>query len=472
MKEATKVRVRFAPSPTGPFNLGNARTALINWLFAKGKNGALILRIEDTDRERSRKKYEDGILEALRWLELDWDEFYRQSERTDLYTGYLLRLLKEGIAYHCFCSPEELEAERNEQFASGLPPKYSGKCRSIPLAEAREMAARGKSVVRFRMPEKKIAFHDLIRGRVVVDTSLIGDIVIAKSESEPLYNFAAAVDDYELRITHVIRGEDHISNTPKQIALAEAMGFASPREFIHLPLILGADRKKLSKRHLAKSVLEYREEGYLPQAMRNFLVLLGWHPKEDREVLSFSEMVSEFSFDRVQKSGAVLNPDKLDWFNTHYLKELGEEELVQFVRPHLPEAWFSDASRIRKVLGIERERMRRLTELKDDISFFFELPDYDSTLLLWKGMSKERAAKNLRAEAAVIQNISDDSFSAKVFEREIAALAEREGRGEMFWPLRVALTGREHSPGPFECAEALGKGESLRRIEAAVKKLS
>ncbi len=466
------IRVRFAPSPTGPLHLGTARVALMNWLFARGNGGAFILRIEDTDRERSSKEYERNITESLEWLGFKWDELYRQSERVERYAARLSEMLEKGAAYRCFCSQEALEEERDAQEAAGLPPKYSGKCRAIPLKEAEARAAEEPHVIRFRMPEKRVSFKDLVRGAMHFDMALVGDIVIAKGVKEPLYNFAAAVDDHEMGITHVIRGEDHISNTPKQLALAEALGFAPPRAFVHLPLIFGSDGKKLSKRDLAKSVLDYRDEGYLPQALRNFLVLLGWHPKADREVLSLDEMVREFSFERVQKSGAILNPEKLEWMNSRYLRELPEPELLNHVLPRLPEAWAKDRKKLERVLRIERERLRGISSLAEDIEFFFELPEYDSSLLLWKDSERGKTAENLSQARELLKEVEERDFTAPVVERALSSLAEREGKGGVFWPLRVALSGKKASPGPFECAEALGKKETLARVEGAEKKLS
>lgn len=467
-----QVRVRFAPSPTGPVHLGTARAALMNWLFAKGNEGKFILRIEDTDRERSRKEYEENILESLRWLGLLWDEFYRQSERLDRYTEHLTRLLEQGSAYRCFCSPEELAAERESQEIAGIFPRYGGKCRSIPKNESERRAKLESHVIRFRMPEKKISFKDLVRGKVSFDLSLFDDIIIAKGLREPLYNFAATVDDHEMDVTHVIRGEDHLSNTPKQLALAEALGFAPPDFFVHVPLILGHDGKKLSKRDLAKSLLDYRDEGYLPNALLNFLALLGWHPKADREILSLQEMTREFSFDRVQKSGAILNLKKLEWMNARYHRELSDAEFLTQVSSLLPAAWTKESKKLERVIRLERERFRGTEDFKENIACFFELSEYEPKLLSWKDAPASKVVENLSSAHRALEAINEIDFTATVVERALKVLAEREGRGEVFWPLRVALTGKKNSPGPFECAEVLGKKEVLSRIEKALKKLS
>ena len=366
------VRVRFAPSPTGPFSLGNARTALFNWLFARHEGGQFLLRIEDTDKERSKKEYEDILLAGLKWLGLEPDEApWRQSERTSIYRKYLERLLDGGQAYYCFCTEDELEAERQARLSQGLAPKYGGRCRSIPAAEAKKRAEKEPAVVRFRMPEKEAGFTDLVRGRVDFDLGLFGDIVIAKDLNSPLYNFAVVVDDYEMAITHVIRGEDHLSNTPKQMAIAEALGIEPPH-YAHLPLILGPDHKKLSKRYLETSLLDYRDKGYLREAMLNFMVLMGWHPEEDREVVSEREMIAEFDFKRVSKAGAVYDPAKLEWLNAHYLKQMAPADLVAAARPFVPEDWHKDESFLGKVLMAEKERAKHLTDFKDLGGFFFD----------------------------------------------------------------------------------------------------
>ena len=470
--KANGVRVRFAPSPTGKMHLGTARAALFNWLYARQHGGAFILRMEDTDRARSEKAYEESILEGLKWLGLHWDELYRQSERTARYVLHLKSLLASGKAYRCFCSPDELEAEKEAQVAAGFPPVYSGKCRGIAKDESEGRAKRERSVIRLHMPDKKVSFEDLIRGEVVFDLALIGDIVIAKGLEEPLYNFAVVVDDEEMKITHVIRGEDHISNTPKQIAVAEALGFSVPRAFAHLPLILGPDRKKLSKRDLAKSILDYRDEGYLPSALLNFLVLLGWHPKGDKETLSVDEMVREFSFDRVQKSGAVMDAEKLEWMNGHYLRALPEGDFRALLATRLPREWLAEEEKFERVLRLERERLKGVASLKEEISFFFETPEYDVKMLAWKDSPLKSARAVLKKAYAILAKVRESDFKKEGVALALAPLAAEYGKGELYWPLRVALSGRKASPGPFECAEALGKAETLRRITIAIEKLS
>lgn len=465
-------RVRFAPSPTGFISLGNVRTALFNWIFARHEGGKFLLRIEDTDKERSKKEYEKSILEGLAWLGLQWDEeIVRQSERTDIYEKYLRRLIDENRAYFCFCSAEELEAERQAQLSQGLQPKYGGRCRSIPKEEAAKRAEHESHVIRFKMPSHEVAFTDLVRGKVVFDLDLIGDVIIAKGLREPLYNFAVVVDDEEMQITHVIRGEDHISNTPKQIAIQEVLGFKMPI-YAHLPLILGPDKKKLSKRYLDASLKDFKERGYLPEAMLNFLVLLGWHPTVDKEIVSMEETVKDFTFKKVQKSGAVFNQEKLEWLNAYYLKNLSAETLAERVRPFVPEEWTKDAKKFREVVDLEKERLRHLPDLKELAGFFFDLPDYQPSLLIWKNSPKPVIVDNLSFVANVIRGIPNhELWSKDIVERYIMSVASEKGRGEVLWPLRVALSGKDASPGPVEILYVLGKEESLKRIGKALEKL-
>lgn len=469
--EKKDIRVRFAPSPTGNLNIGTARTAFLNWLFARHNNGAFILRIEDTDKERSKKKYEKNIEEGLKWLGLEWDEKYRQSDRIERYKHFLGELMDKKAAYYCFCTEGELELERQAQLSQGLPPKYSGKCRLLSDPEINKMRKKKNSVIRFKMPEKKVTFQDDIRGKVTFDTSLIGDIVIAKSTNEPLYNFAVVIDDHEMNISHVIRGEDHISNTPKQIAIQEALGFPQPI-YVHLPLILGPDRKKLSKRYLAESITSFRDKGYLPSAFLNFLVLLGWHPKEDREILSVSEMINEFGFERVQKGGAIFNPEKLDWLNSYYIRKMDEEELLAAISPFVPREWLESREYLIKVIRVERERIKRLFDFTGVAGFFFELPNYDWKLLIWKQAEKRTISDNLEASLRELNQISEDFFDEKEVEAKLRPVIEERGTGEVLWPLRVALSGQTASPGPFELAGILGKKETKKRIKEAIGKLN
>lgn len=467
----SKVKVRFAPSPTGHLHIGGVRTALFNWLFAKRENGEFLLRIEDTDIARSEKKYEEEILTDLKWLGLEWDgEITRQSDRLEIYEKYLNELLEKGLAYYCFCTPEELEFERETQLSQGLPPKYGGKCRAILKSDAQNKLESKSAVIRFKIPEKIISWIDSVRGKVEFDMALSGDIVIAKNLKEPLYNFAAAIDDHEMQITHVIRGEDHISNTPKQIAIQETLGFKHPH-FAHLPLILGSDKKKLSKRFAESSLNDLENAGFVPQAILNFLVLLGWHPAEDREILSMDEMIKEFDLKRVQKAGAIFNMEKLNWLNAHYIKNMPVHELLNYLKPFIPEEWQKEKILVEKVAELEKNRMKRLSEFKNLAELFFTLPDYDKNLLIWKETPSETILKNLATVKETVEKISEKKFTKENLEKEINSLSEKLGRGEIFWPLRVALSGNENSPGPVEIMDILGKNEALRRLDIAIQKI-
>ena len=454
------VRVRIAPSPTGFLHLGTARTALFNWLFAKNQKGTFILRIEDTDLERSDPKYEKDIIENLQWLGLNWDEGpFRQSDRLDIYEKYIKKLLLENRAYYCFCTKEELEEEKEAMLSQGLPPKYSGKCR-----HSKNLDPSRPSVIRFKMPETEVIFHDLIRGKVKFNTGLIGDIVIAKDLRTPLYNLAVVIDDFEMKISHIVRGEDHISNTPKQIMLQNALGFEEPI-YAHLPLILSPDRSKLSKRYLETSIDDYRREGYLPEALINFLTLLGWHPEKDREIFSLEESVKEFSLKRIQKGGAVFNLEKLDWLNGQYIMKLKSDELASRLENFIPQEWSKDREFLIKIVEIEKERIKRLTDFSRLVGFFFELPDYTAKLLIWDKTSKENTLENLQSVFLLVKNFAEA-------ENEIMTLAENRGRGKVLWPLRAALSGQVASPGPFEIMKVLGEKETLKRIEIAIRKLN
>ncbi|MEK7146800.1 MAG: glutamate--tRNA ligase [Patescibacteria group bacterium] len=513
------IRVRLAPSPTGPLHIGTARTALFNWLFAKNKGGKFILRIEDTDVERSDKKFEVDIINSLKWLGLDWDEGpiassddeaknqnkgsyyigdygpYRQSERLDIYEKYLQQLLDAKKAYYCFCSKEELEEERQAKLSQGLPPRYSGRCRNLAVEQIKEKSAARPSVIRFIMPEADAVFKDLIRGQVKFNAGLFGDIVIAKDLRSPLYNFAAVIDDETMRISHVIRGEDHLSNTPKQILLQQAFGFSQP-VYAHLPLIFNLDRSKLSKRFNAVSVEDYRAAGYIPDAIINFLALLGWHPEGDKEFLERSELVKLFSLQRVQKAGAVFNQEKLDWLNSQHLKNLDIGELAERIAPFAESVgWKGDGDFLRKVIKIERERIKKLSDFRESAGFFFKLPDYGSTLLLWprpelaegihpefaegiypelaegQALLERQIAVNLKILREVLEKTPEQSFIQADLAAIFEPVIEKNNKGTFLWPLRAALSGLSASPGPFEILEVLGKTESLRRLELAIQKL-
>ncbi len=485
--KGSQIRVRYAPSPTGPHHIGGARTALFAWLFARsqkglpaGRQGSFILRIEDTDRERSKPEFEEDIKTTLSWLGLDWDEFYRQSERSELYEEHLRKLFNEGWVYYCFCAKEELEAERQAMMTQGLAPRYSGRCRHLTKDEIERKLGEGpvehpdgyhgageSYVLRLKMPETKITFKDLIRGQITFDTSLIGDVIVAKDFNQPLYNFAVVVDDALMNITHVVRGEEHISNTPIQIVAAQALGFELPH-FAHLPLILNPDRSKMSKRFADTGLQEYIDRGYLKEAMVNFLAYLGWHPKEDKEIMNLEEIIKDFDLARVQKGGAVFNPEKLDWLNGYYLKNLEIEELLPRAQRFMP----SDRHLTPAILNSVRGRIANLSELKELVSFYYKLPDYPVGFLQWKEADPTTTAANLVRALELVSVIPEEKFNQNFLEESLMAAIARDNRGDILWPLRVALSGLTASPSPFEIMDALGKEESIKRINLAMEKIN
>jgi len=448
-----------------------------------------MLRIEDTDAERSKTEFEIELINGLHWLGLEWDEGpdyvngkltskgsfspYRQSERQAIYKKYVDQLLAEGKAYYCYCTKDELEAQQQAMLASGLPPKYNGHCRPEP---DKDMAAitRGRTpqVVRFKTPEIKVGFRDLIRGKVEFDASLFGDMIITRSDLSVLYNLAVVIDDHLMGITHVIRGEDHISNTPKQILFQKALGFPQP-VYAHMPLILNQDRSKFSKRKNKASLLEYQTAGYLPEALVNFLALLGWHPKDDREVLGLADLVGEFDLARMQKSGAVFNQDKLDWLNREHMKKYSNAELAGMARPFVGKKYpVVDAAFLERLVGVERTRANTLGDFAELGGFFFKLPDYEPSMLIWKEMPMKEAKAILEEVRTALAAVSDRNFQRETLALTILSITGERNRGTVLWPLRVALSGERSSPDPIDIMEVLGKKESLARVAAAIGKLS
>lgn len=486
VRESSKkpIRVRFAPSPTGQFHIGSARTTLFNWLFAKKEGGAFILRIEDTDIERSKQEFENVIFESIKWLGLNWDEGpdiggdygpYRQSERLDIYEKYLNQLFEKEKVYYCFCSKEQLEEDRQAMLVQGLSPKYTGRCRNINKTNTKKRIAEGESsVIRFKVADSEVEFNDLIRGKIKTNTSLLGDIVIAKNLRQPLYNFAAVVDDYLMEISHVIRGEEHTSNTPKQILIATALGFDIPK-FAHLPLILSEGRKKMSKRTTDEiSLSDYKREGYLPDALVNFLAFLGWHPEDEQEIMNREELINKFDLKKVQKAGALFNIEKLEWINAQYLKNIPARDLAKELSGFIPEEWSGDKELLIKAVEVEKDRIKKLSDFKNFGDFFFKLPDYEIELLAWprnSNINKEKTLNNLKLLSEEINKIFKADFNKESLEKKLAQLTEVWGRGELLWPLRAALSGKEFSPGPFEIMDVLGKEETVKRIEIAINKL-
>lgn len=453
-QEQNKIVVRFAPSPTGNLHIGSVRTALFNYLFARQHGGEFRLRIEDTDRERSTKEYTQNILEGLAWLGIEHDgDIPHQSERGEIYRKHTEHLIEIGAAYVSKEEPVK-EGDRTE-------------------------------VIRFKNPNKKIVFTDLIRGDIEVDTTDLGDFVIAKDIESPLYHLAVVVDDFEMGVTHIIRGDDGIANTPRQLLIQEALGAPRP-VYTHIPLILSPDRSKLSKRHGAMAATEYKDLGYLPEAIVNFLALLGWNPGTEQEIFSMDELIKEFRLEKVQKGGAVFNTEKLDWFNKQHIMKLPEDVLADKMFAALPEeiliaSWFKKDI-FEKIIPIVQEKIVRFGEVPDMVSemkFFFLSPEYSAEILLpaVKGErdvtpeGKTKAVERIDKVIEMLQSISEGDFTDENIKAAIWEYATLEGRGNVLWPMRYALTGREKSPDPFVVAAVLGKDETILRLRAAQDKL-
>ncbi len=485
----SNIRVRFAPSPTGVLHIGSARTALFNYLFARHTGGTFILRVEDTDRSRSTVESENNIIEGLKWLGLGWDEgpdaggpfgHYRQMERLDIYKQYAQKLLAENKAYHCFCKPEELEKEREAQMKEGIAPRYSGKCKNKSKDETKKLIAQNTPhVIRFAIEPKKIIVNDLIRGRVEFDASLFGDFVMVKSDGVPIFIFSNVVDDIEMKISHVIRGEDHLSNTPKQILVYEALGEAPP-QFAHIPMILGPDKSKLSKRHGSTSIDEYKNQGFLADAIVNFISLLGWNPGTDQEIFMREDLIKQFSLERIQKSGAVFNIEKLKWLNGNYIRNLKIDRLAELCIPYLQEASLMvlapserELARLEKIILLEQSRIQTISEISGHIDYFFKEPQIDQKILIPKKGNAETTKKALDASAGFIKTIEDADFEANKLKDIWYKFCEQNNFKpiEVLWPLRAAFTGKEASAGAFEIMEILGKEKCAERINRAISVL-
>ncbi|HEY48619.1 MAG TPA: glutamate--tRNA ligase [Dehalococcoidia bacterium] len=482
------VRVRFAPSPTGYPHIGNIRTALFNWLFARHSGGSFIVRIEDTDVSRKVKGAIEAILDGLRWLGIDWDEGpdiggdygpYFQSQRLDIYQKIARLLVADGYAYYCYCSPGRLAkmraemAERKESTRS-----YDRHCRNLSQEERDKFEAQGITpVVRFKTPlDGETSFNDLIKGEVTFDNSTLDDFVLLKSDGYPTYHLANIVDDHLMEISHVLRADEWLSSTPRHILLYSALAYEPPL-FTHLPMILGSDGSKLSKRHGAVSITEYRDQGYLPQAMINFLTLLGWSLDDRTELFTTEELVRHFSLERISKTGAIFSQDKLMWMNGHYIRNMspGElrEHLLPFLEKHLPEEVKRPVSReyVQQIIPLIQERLTTFKEAADQFAFFFiDQPDYEPDLLLGKKLTREAA---IAALVDALTQLRKLTFEASSLELALRPLASELGMktGDFFGLLRVATTGSTAAPPLFQTMAVLGKDKCLKRIEAALDKL-
>lgn len=453
------VRVRFAPSPTGFLHVGNARTALFNWLFARKRNGVFVLRIEDTDIERSAAEYEKSLIDDLRWLGLDWDEGpdaggdfgpYRQSQRLELYTSYTRTLLNEGKAYYCFCSPEEIEKERKRALASGEMPVYSGKCRSVSLEKAQQRLDSGEqAAVRLRTPDKgEIQYDDLVRGTLRFDLNLIGDPVIVRSNGLPAYNFAVVVDDALMKITHVIRGEDHISNTPRQLLAYEALSLLPP-QFAHLSMVMGKDNSRLSKRHGATAVDQFEKDGVLSSALFNYLSLLGWAPPEGQEVLTRDELVKLFDLKKVSRSSAIFDYDKLSWINRQHIKKLASRQKAEMAFPYLRKAGFLPEKMteaqwgwLEKMVDVLAERVDRFSDFPREAEVLFKFSPVEMEEEVKKELKTECAVQVVRLFAEKISNVEDFNYEKfAAITREIRDETGCKGK-DLFHPLRIVLTAK------------------------------
>ena len=446
VSDESSVRVRIAPSPTGFAHLGTASTALYNLVFARQQGGAFVLRVDDTDVERNRPEYEQLIYEGLHWLGLDWDEGpdkggphapYRQSERLDVYKQHAARLLADGTAYRCYCTPEELDAERKQAQAEKRPYRYSRRCLNDPPAGRTEFA------VRFKVPGGEVKFTDMIRGEMSFDSGLIGDFIVVKSNGYPTYNFASPVDDATMDITHVIRGEEHLSNTPYQLMLIDALGYLRPRAYAHMPLILAHDGSKMSKRkHPELNLMLYREQGYLPEALLNYLALLGWNPGTSQEIFSFDELVGVFSFERVQHGGARFDWEKLNWVNGEYIRAFDDEELARRLRPFLPRL---DEATILRAVPALKTRLPKLAAAADLLEYLWTDPSPPAL--------DPDAVERVRVAMSALQDVP---WEPPAIHEALMRVVEESGLGpnKTFMPIRQALTGKKISP-PIDYTLAL-----------------
>ncbi len=483
---ASSVRVRFAPSPTGYLHVGGARTAFFNWLYARRHGGAFVLRIEDTDAERSSDDMIAGILDGLRWLGLDWDEGpgiggphepYFQSQRFDRHRAAAAALVAGGHAYYCYCSADRLRQERERADARGEAWQYDRACLSLPSQRIAELeASRAPRAIRFKVPPGQTAFADAVHGRIEFDGAHIEDFVILRSDGHPIYHLSVVVDDVDMRITHVIRGDDHISNTPKHVLLFQALGAPVPR-FAHVPLILGADKKRLSKRHGATSVMEYARQGYLPDAMVNFLALLGWSPGDDRELMSRRELVDSFTLEGISGGNAVFDTAKLEWMNGQYIARMPIEELAALVLPLLareglwPEHAPAD-ERLRRLIELLRPRAKRLSDFVDQARpFLVDTVEYEP-----EAIKKHLDVPGLSEHVAVLVRALRETspFDEQQVETTVRRTAEQQGikAASLIHAARVAATGRTASPGIFEVLAWLGRDRTVRRLEQLVSFLA
>lgn len=479
-----KPKVRFAPSPTGPLHIGGARSALFNYLYMAHLGGEMVLRIEDTDLERSRREYEEEIIESLQWLGLEWTEGinaggengpYRQTERLDLYRQYTQQLLEQGNAYYCFCTQEELEAERQAQFAQGLTPHYGGQCSQLSAAEVKRRLEAGEPAsIRFRVPPNTIyVVNDLVRDQVSFESENSGDFIIVKSDGIPVYNFAVVIDDVLMGVTHVIRAEEHLSNTPRQLMIYDALHFARP-EFAHISLILGNDRQKMSKRHGATSLIQYRESGYLPEALLNFLALMGWSPEGEQEILSKEELIAAFTLERVAKSPAVFDIDKLNWMNQQYIKQLSTPALKALLIPYIEKSDYAsemaalpEATQLILIDAI-RAHLVCLSDVQQQLEVFFRETEYEAEAL--EVLQEENVLLVLEMFRDELPEFSEPQ-ELQQFIKSIVKTTKLKPKN-VYMPLRSALSGRTHGPELPNLIYVWGRDKTLQRLQNTIQKIS
>ncbi|RAS83511.1 glutamate--tRNA ligase [Priestia endophytica] len=484
---SNEVRVRYAPSPTGHLHIGNARTALFNYLFARGHNGKFIIRIEDTDQKRNIEGGEESQLQYLKWLGIEWDESidvggeygpYRQSERNDIYAKYTKQLMENEQAYYCYCTEEELEAEREAQIAEGKPPRYSNKCRHLTAEDRAALEAEGrKPSIRFKVPEGRVfKFDDMVKGEVAFESDGIGDFVIVKKDGIPTYNYAVAIDDHLMKMSHVLRGDDHISNTPKQLMIYDAFGWEAPN-FGHMTLIVNESRRKLSKRDesIIQFIEQYKDLGYLPEALFNFITLLGWSPEGEEELFTKEQFIEIFDPSRLSKSPALFDMKKLKWMNNQYIKELSTEEVVDLALPHLVKAGkvkeeMSDQEKqwVYDVIALYKDQLSFGAEIIELTDLFFRTSiEYDEEAQ--EVLNEEQVPEVMKAFAQEINSLED--FEPASIKSSIKAVQKATGHKgkKLFMPIRVATTGQTHGPELPQAIALLGKETVLARLEGAVK---
>ena len=471
------IRVRFAPSPTGFLHIGGLRTCFYNWLYTKQNKGKFILRIEDTDRERMVPNAVENLIKTLKIMGLDWDEFYTQSERLEIYQKYAQELLDKGYAYYCFCSTSELKEMKEEQIAKKIAPQYDGCCRKL---SEKEIAAKIKDgrpyVIRLKIPKNdKGNFFDVIRGKIQINLKNIDDQVLLKSDKWPTYHLANVIDDHLMGITHVIRGEEWLPSTIKHVLLYQFFGWKPPK-FVHLPLLLNSDKSKLSKRQGDVAVEDYLNQGYLPEALLNFIVLLGWNPGNDKEIFSIEELIKDFSLKKIQKAGAIFNKEKLDWLNGYYIRQMSVNELTKKCIPYLEQSGImkkiKDFDWLKKIVSLEQERMKKLSDITDLGSYFWtDKIEYDSQILIWKDTPQKEIKNNLIKLEKILSKVPETEFNSEYINQKVLTWAPEKGKGAIFWPWRVALSGLKASPPPNDIAGILGKKKTLLRIKEAINEL-